>query len=236
MRLLDDGPPPPSPQEVREALAGVLPERSLLDRALDPVRRVFDWIGDRLPSLDVGNPNVPSGGISAVGYLIIGVLVVVLIGLIVLAVRRWVSVPSTKSTDDDGPTVVTEELDDPGLLASEADGLLADGRYRDALLMTYRQTVAELVVRNWVPRSRARTTGELRGDVSAGLADVADVADEFDALTTSFEEAWFGAFEVDAQMVQSARQRGESVTAAAISAGRAPTPVDRDRRVEVIEL
>lgn len=233
MRFFGDGPPPPSPQEVREALAGVLPERSLLDRALDPLRRLWDWIGDRMPSPDIGNPNVPSGGISVLGYAIIGVLVVVLLGLIVLAVRRWVSMPGRDRAEDDSPTVVTEELDDPGALATEADALLADGRYRAALLATYRQVVAELVVRNWVPRTRARTTGELRGDVGAGLSAVAT---DFDALTTSFEEAWFGAFEVDRAMVEGARRRGATVSAAAIAAGRAPTPVDEDRPVEVIEL
>lgn len=233
MRFFGDGPPPPSPQEVREALAGVLPERSLLDRALDPLRRLWDWIGDRMPSPDIGNPNVPSGGISVLGYAIIGVLVVVLLGLIVLAVRRWVSMPGRDRAEDDSPTVVTEELDDPGALATEADALLADGRYRAALLATYRQVVAELVVRNWVPRTRARTTGELRGDVGAGLSAVAT---DFDAMTTSFEEAWFGAFEVDRAMVEGARRRGATVSAAAIAAGRAPTPVDEDRPVEVIEL
>lgn len=233
MRLSGDGPPAPSPQEVREALAGVLPDRSLLDRALDPVRRVFEWIADRLPSLDAGNPNVSPGGISAVGYLIIGVLVVVLIGLIVLAVRRWVSIPGGEPDGAEGPTVVTEELDDPEALASEAEALLADGRYREALLTTYRRCVAELVVRNWVPRTRSRTTGELRGDVSAGLSDVAD---DFGELTTAFEEAWFGAFEVDASMVSAASASSATVTAAAVAAGRAPTPVDEDRPVEVVQL
>ena len=232
MRLSGDGPPAPSAGEVREALAGVLPERSLLDRALDPVRRLWEWIGDRLPSVDA-NPNVSPQGISAVGYLIIGVLVVVLIGLIVLAVRRWVSVPGGDGATDDGPTVVTEELDDPDALASEADTLLAEGRYREALLSTYRQTVAELVVRNWVPRRRSRTTGELRLDVSVGLSDVdADFAE----LTTAFERAWFGAFEVDLPMVNAARTSGAAVSAAAIAAGRAPTPVDEDRPAEVVEL
>lgn len=154
MSVLGDG-PPPSAGEVREALAGVLPERSLLDRALDPFRRFFDWLGDRMPSPSVNNPNVASGGISAVGYVIIGVLVVVLIALIVLAVRRWVSLPERDRIDEDGPTIVTEELDDPDALASEVEALLAERRYREALLATYRQTVAELVVRNRVPRSRA---------------------------------------------------------------------------------
>lgn len=232
MRMFGDGPPAPTPSEVREALAGVLPDRSLFDRALDPVRRVFEWIGDRLPSMDA-NPNVPSEGISAVGYLIIGVLVVALIGLIVLAVRRWVAVPGRERATDDGPTIVTEELDDPKALATEADTLLAEGRYREALLATYRQTVAELVVRNWVPRRRSRTTGELRVDVATGLSAVTT---DFAELTTAFEEAWFGAFEVDRAMVSAARTSGAAVTAAAVAAGRAPTPVDEDRPVEVVEL
>lgn len=232
MSVLGDG-PPPSAGEVREALAGVLPERSLLDRALDPFRRFFDWLGDRMPSPSVNNPNVASGGISAVGYVIIGVLVVVLIALIVLAVRRWVSLPERDRIDEDGPTIVTEELDDPGALASEVEALLAERRYREALLATYRQTVAELVARNRVPRSRARTTGELRGDVSAGLADVAD---DFAALTTSFEAAWFGAVDVDRSIVEQAGSCGATVTAAAIAAGRAPSPMDEDRPAEVVEL
>ncbi len=217
---------------MREALAGVLPDRSLLDRALDPVRRIFEWIGDRMPSVEA-NPNVPAGGVSAVGYLMIGVLVVLLIGLIVLAVRRWVSMPGREQSADDGPTVVTEELDDPEALASEADGLLADGRYREALLATYRQTVAELVVRNWVPRRRSRTTGELQVDVATGLSGVTA---DFASLTRAFEEAWFGAFDVDLPMVSAARTSGAAVTAAAVAAGRAPAPVDEDRLVEVVEL
>lgn len=234
MSMLGDPPAAPTPEEVREALAGVLPDRSLLERALEPVGRFLEWLRDLMPSPEVGNPNVSAGGMTALGYVIIGVLAMALLVLLVVAVLRWVSVPKRDGgADDDGPTIVTEELDDPGALASEAETLLADGRYREALLATYRQCVAELVVRNWVPRSRARTTGELRGDVRAGLDEVAD---EFGALTAAFEDAWFGAYEVDRSTVSAARARAESVIAVAVAAGRAPTPIDDDRPVEVIEL
>lgn len=229
-----DGPPPPTPDEVREALAGVLPGRSLWDRLLDPARELIEWLLDRLPSPQVNNPNVSAGGVSAVGYLIIGVLVVALLVGVALVIMRWVRLPSAGDEDDEGgPTVVTEELDDPEALASETDALLGAGRYREALLATYRRCVAELVVRNWVPRTRSRTTGELRADVAEGLNEVSDT---FAMLTASFEDAWFGAYEVDRSAVEAARSRGDEVTAAAEAAGRAPARADDATAVEVVQL
>ena len=230
---LGDGPPPPTPDEVREVLARVVPARSIMDRLLEPVRAFVRWIFDRLPSPDIGNPNLPTGGVSALGYLIIGVLVVVLIGAMVLVALRWVRLPKGGEADEVGPTVTTEELDDPGALAIETDRLLEAGRFRETLLATYRQCVAELVVLNRVPRSRSRTTGELRADVAAGLNDVSGT---FGELTGAFEDAWFGAYEVNRSDVEAARTRGAEVTAAAKAAGRAPSSIDESTPVEVVQL
>ncbi|MEZ5380398.1 MAG: DUF4129 domain-containing protein [Microthrixaceae bacterium] len=234
-----DGPPAPSAQEVKEALSEVLPGRSLLDRAMDPLRRVVEWFADKLPQQTPSGAGNVSGGISAVGYLIVGVLVVLLLVLIVLAVRRWVRIPSGGDADDE-PTVVTEELDDPQALASEAERLLSAGQYRAALLATYRQCIAELVVLNWVPKARSRTTGELRGDVAEGLAAEAGSGDglneTFGSLTDAFEDAWFGGRPVDAAAVQRAAEQGRVVAAAADAAGRATTRRDEGAPVQVIEL
>lgn len=129
--------------------------------------------------------------------------------------------------------MTTEELDDPGALAIETDRLLEAGRFRETLLATYRQCVAELVVLNRVPRSRSRTTGELRADVAAGLNDVSGT---FGELTGAFEDAWFGAYEVNRSDVEAARTRGAEVTAAAKAAGRAPSSIDESTPVEVVQL
>jgi hypothetical protein len=193
-RFADLPPPDHAPEDARAAADEILarPEYQWSDdRSL--LERIGEWVTDRLDDL-FGPLGVSSGGLPVwVGWLVLGVLVV-LVGLLLYRARAgWRRSGSVVATG--GSRVVVSVDDDEVDWAAEVDRCEAEGRWREALRARYRLLVGDLARRQVIGDLVGRTTGELVGEVRRTSPSVAP---PFAAATDEFEEAWYGGAAVTA--------------------------------------
>jgi Domain of unknown function (DUF4129) len=169
------------PDQVREVTREVLsraefrvPERSLLERAIDWVLEV---IGRLLAALGGSG----AGGI--VGLLLLGL---VLLGVGVLAARfsrGLTPSPEVAAAVPGGRRRSAAEW------RAEAEAHERTGAWREAVRSRYRALVADLAMRGVVEEVPGRTAGEYRREVGQTLPDAAG---DFAGATELFEVAWYG--------------------------------------------
>jgi hypothetical protein len=152
------------------------------------IQRVVDWLVELL------NFRQPASGggtldLGWLGSLIGWVLIIALLGLAGFLVYRFVRIHRRRRPPDD---VEELEVDDVSLApeaASDADGLEAAGRWREAMLARYRSLVRALVHEGRLAQVPGRTSGEYSDDLAEVLPEVSV---PFDDATELFERAWYG--------------------------------------------
>lgn len=195
-RLLDLPPPEHTPEEARRAADEILsrPEydwssgddRPLLDRVAEPLRRVAEWIADRLESL-LSGLGVEVGGVPTwVGWVVLALLVAGVAWLVWRSRGTW---RSPGVPDDGADRVLVSVEDDVVDWESEAARCEAEGRWREALRARYRVLVGDLAEREVVGDLVGRTARELVDELR-GAAPAA--APAFAAATDLFEDVWYG--------------------------------------------
>ena len=151
------------------------------------IERFLDWLFGLFPE--------PSGsGFSGFGLLgqivvwLIGIaLIALIVALVVIVIRRW---PARADTDDgDDFELDIGEAVPPSEWLLAAERAEADERWKDALLYRYRVLAGSLIERDCLLGIPGSTTGELRSELSVLCAEVFD---EFDSVTRTFEQVWYG--------------------------------------------
>lgn len=199
----------PDPTEVKRTLEEVF-SRPEFTKEPGILERIGKWLSDRFPDLPKfgGTGGGFGGGIwTVLGYLLLIAMAVGVVVLIVYAVRHWISGPRRKKS---GPKI--ESVEDENRSASDwrsdAEAHEASGDWIAALRARYRELVMALIEQGHVPSMPGRTTGELRVDVREHLPVVAD---DFDGLTVTFENAWYGGIAVSSQQYDVAKAECERV-------------------------
>ena len=155
-------------------------ERSFIERGLD-------WIGEQLGRL------IPDG---AVGGGLSGLVTIILIGLGLVVLGLGLRAlgrmhrERTSRRRPSGLAIVLGEAVDPVELDAAVRTAEASGDWTAALLARYRLMVATLVGHGVLSDFPGRTTGEYRLEMADGRPDQSA---EFDAATTTFEWAYYGA-------------------------------------------
>jgi Domain of unknown function (DUF4129) len=170
--------------EVRRAAREILerPEYDWGDRSL--IDRIGSWIAEQLSKISVplGLGNIPVW----LGWLVLGLLVVVIVALLIRSRRR---APGLAGSRREGRVVVAEGEADIDW-AAEVARCEAEGRWREGLRARYRVLVGQLAAHGVIPDLVGRTTGELVADVRGGAPAVAPA---FARATSQFEAVWYGA-------------------------------------------
>jgi hypothetical protein len=187
-------PPEPEhdPEDVRRTAEEILsrPEYGdTSDSLMDRINRALEDLLDGLfGSGGQGGTQVPS----FVSWLLLGVLVALVVGLVVWAVRSggWGRRPRS---DVEEPVILSaDEHRSADAWRAEAERHEAEGRWREGLLCRYRALVIELVRAGVVPEVPGRTAGEYLTDVSSGRPEASP---PFADATELFEAAWYGGVE-----------------------------------------
>jgi hypothetical protein len=196
----------PDPGVVRQTTDDVLSQAdyavtggpSLLERALGVV---LEQLG-RLLLLADGD----GGTGSVVAALALAGAVVALSIALIVFLRRF----RRSGTAD--PVVTGPVGRAPVDWADEAARHEQAGDHRQALRCRYRETVARLAGAGLIDEVPGRTTGEYAAEVAAA---VPAAAAPFTALTTTFEEVWYGRGTVDAADLSTVRDQQATVASAA---------------------
>lgn len=182
--------PPAGAEEARARASEILARdeyQAPREGGRNVLQRLADWVGDRLPDLDVpapGGRSIDVASLAVVGVIAVGVVAVLV--WVLAGVRR------SRRPGDDGGTDAEVEVT-PLRTApewdAEADRLAGAGDHRGAVRARFRALVATLARRDLVADTPGRTAGELRGDVAERAPSLAPA---FDAAADHFEAVWFG--------------------------------------------
>jgi hypothetical protein len=182
------------PDDVRDTADEVMARPEFAEQK-GILQRILDWVSDRLDDLfgnrqrDVGTPRLNLGGLGTLlGWILVIAMLVVAVFLVVRFVRfgRLGRRPRTEpevEVDEETPRSPLDQV------TGDADTLEAAGRWREAMVVRYRDLVGGLVDARVLEPIPGRTSGEYRDEV-ADL--VPTVADPFDDATELFERAWYG--------------------------------------------
>lgn len=178
-----------TPDAARERLSDIF-ERAEFQRSKSLWQRFVEWLeslfGDSEPS--VGAP--PTGGAGALVNLVVWILIVALaVGvllIVVQAIRRRVR--RGKSAAPDAEILLADAERTVSEWEALAERYEAAGEWKEAMRCRYRELVARLVECRAVDPMPGRTTGELRVDMAASSAGVADAFGEASEL---FEQPWY---------------------------------------------
>ncbi|MET0727036.1 MAG: DUF4129 domain-containing protein [Acidimicrobiales bacterium] len=177
--------PPPvhDPETVRELADSILAE-SRYDRPPQSIPdRILEWFGDQLGRI-LGS-FVGSGA----GTFVAWALVIAVVAFVAYLIVRHGRVGRIPRPPDRTPHAMVELSRTPGQWRAEAEGLEAEGRWREGLRCRHRALVAELVRRGAIPDQAGRTAGEYVRDVARTGPEVAA---PMAAATELFEAAWYG--------------------------------------------
>jgi hypothetical protein len=169
--------------------------------------RLLNWL--RRDVLGLHGTGITAINVPWLSYVVLGLIAGVLVAVGALAVRngswRRLLPPAVPPG-----VVVTEagEAMSPVQWRREAERLVSEGRYREALRCRYRALVSELAERRVVEEVPGRTSGDYERLVSAL---VPEVAAQFSALTRSFERCWYGREPADASGQASFEAMAEAV-------------------------
>jgi hypothetical protein len=199
------------PDEVRRAVEAVLRDPAYTEVRPTLMQRAWQWVAARVA--DVLDALVGTGTGNVVGAV---VLVVALVAILALLARLAFSLRRDPERDAAVADVVGRTAAD---WRDEAAGHERAGELRLAVRAEYRALVAELAAAGLVDEVPGRTSGEYR---SAVRRDVPAAADDFAAVTGTFEAAWYGSRPVTAEDL--ATVRAESGRALRAATGRRPVP------------
>jgi len=179
----------PTRDQVRDAAAEVF-RRGEFQQRKSLLQKFMEWLDHLFDDADMNAPQVRGGGSSALGqlllYVLLAVLVVLAIWLVVRAVQNRV-----RRSGEDEPTDAEARIEEERPASewrSDAERAESEGRWKDAMRDRYRELVAELIERRVLPDVAGRTTGELRADM-AGHEPL--MADPFSEACLLFELPWY---------------------------------------------
>jgi hypothetical protein len=183
------------PDDVRDTADEVMSRPEFAEQE-GLLQRIVNWIRDRLDDLfgdrqqpDPGAPRLNPGGLGTLlGWILVVALLVVAVFLVVRFVRfgrlgRRRKAEPDIDVEEEAPTNPLDEI------TGDADTLEAAGRWREAMVVRYRDLVGDLVDARILEPIPGRTSGEYRDELAGS---VPAVADPFDDATELFERAWYG--------------------------------------------
>ena len=180
------------------------PEENLLSKW---IREFLKWLEPYLPRFGSGTALDLSGGVTAVQYLLIG-LIVIFIGFLayklapILAARfRRKSETEIESRVILGETI-HEDVSSHDLF-SDAERLAREGDLRGAIRKGYVALLCELSDRKLIGLARHKTNRDYLRDVSSRR----EIHQDMVGLTGSFERHWYGSREAKAEDWEDFRQR-----------------------------
>lgn len=206
---------PANPADVREDVRDVMSRREFsYEKSI--TERIGDWLAERLEDLfggPAGAGGTFGGGVgSVIAWVIIGLAVAGAVAAVVVALRRR----QRRGRDDGEPALSEVEVEHRRSSvdwAREAARFESEGRWKEALRARFRELVRTLVDRRQVPDVAGRTTGELRGDLSATTPGAAE---DFDTACLLFELAWYAHVPAGAEEVRRLREAAAVVLAAPV--------------------
>ncbi len=178
------------PERIRESARQILQRPEFGDHR-SIFERVVDWISAKLGDIFGGVFGGSGSGTGFVGQVFQVLLIGFAVVLLFLAVRAiWRAARARKVPEpDDGIVIVFGEATNPADLIEAAEGAERDRRWKQALMARYRHLVASLIQEAVLLDVPGRTTGEYRVEFRQVRPDAAI---EFDQVTTSFENAYYG--------------------------------------------
>jgi hypothetical protein len=179
----------PTRRQIRETAEEVF-RRGEFQQHRSWLSRARDWIARHLHLDSPVHVRGGAGGGSVLGQLLLYLLFAVVVAALVWIVYRAVRdrVRRRAPAPDDEPEARIEEERTAREWRTAAEAAEAEGRWKDAMLLRYRELVAELVDQRVAEPVPGRTTGELRRDV-AERAPAA--AEPFGEATLLFELPWY---------------------------------------------
>jgi hypothetical protein len=192
----------PTRRQIRDAAEEVF-HRGEFQQHRSWLARIWEWILRHLHLRSPGHVGGGGGG-SVLGQLLLYVLFAVVVGALAWIVVRAVRdrVRRRRPEPDDEPEPQIEEERTAAEWRTAAEAAEAEGRWKDAILLRYRELVAELVDQQVAEPVPGRTTGELRRDVAERAPSAAD---PFGEATLLFELPWYA--DVPTGPAESARFR-----------------------------
>jgi hypothetical protein len=177
--------PETPPAEVRERAEEILSRAEFQEPEPSLVERAITWLTDRIEDL-VGALGGGIGGQAVLGWIALGLLAVLVVGLAVLLLRR----ARSSEPRDLAAAAVSVELarGAKGWLAA-AEEAEAEGRWRLGLRCRYRALAAELITMGVLDEIPGRTTGEHRREVAERAPQAAAA---FAGAAELFDRAWYG--------------------------------------------
>jgi hypothetical protein len=208
------------PDEARERAEEILdgdeyqapgPEQ---ESALDRLR---EWIGDRVPDLNLGGAG--EGGSKIFSWIVVIVVAggALTAAVLVLARTRGARRAPDEATDADvdiTPLRTAEEW------STEAERCERAGDHRGAVRARFRALTTALARRDLVADTPGRTVGELRGDVAERAPTLTP---HFAPIADLFERVWFGGAAAGPEQSGAARDLAAAALAAAPKRPAGPT-------------
>jgi hypothetical protein len=156
------------------------------DRPLSWWERFMRWLARNLHLGPQGGAGAASGLSTLVLYVFLFAVAAVVVGLVVVLVRRWV--PRVRKESEPDEPVEIDAHRTVGEWRADAEAAEAQGRWKDAIRARFRELVGRLVELGLVDPSPGRTTGELRADVDERLPEASAA---FDRAALAFELPWY---------------------------------------------
>jgi hypothetical protein len=165
-----------------------------------PFRGVFEWIGDRLPDIDVPLDwldDLLPGGRSVVWIVLGGLLA----GLAWFVARRFLTSRIRASTEAEQALVAARD-EDPRALDRRADAAEAAGDLEAALRLRFRAGLLRLDARGAIEFRPSISTYEVRRALRS---------DDFDALAATFDDVVYGGRPPATDDLAAARERWPAI-------------------------
>lgn len=183
--------------EAREVLAE---SRFHETRVPGPFRGIFDWIGDRLPDIEVPLDWIDDllpGGRNVV-WIVLGAL---LAGAAWFVARRSLTARIRASAQEQRALVEARD-EDPRALERRADAAEAAGALQEALRLRFRAGLLRLDERGVIDFRPSISTYEVRRAVRS---------EDFDALAATFDDVVYGGRPPATEDVAAARERWPAI-------------------------